>query len=146
VRGGGKTWEGGASFVQNLYNEFAAPRESRYFLTTPRHWFIAEKKLTWRQFFVDESIAPSSHWQARNPGWSNYRWNQNDIFANMVQAPAIVDNKAKLGIFVAMTASSEQEPVPIWMIRKGLTWRDYDSHVHVRQDSKKAGAGWPTSW
>jgi hypothetical protein len=139
VHGGKKTWEGGASFVQDLYNEFAAPRESRYFLTTPRYWFIAEKKLTWREFLVDETKAPSSHAQARNSDWSNYKWNQNDILAKMVQAPAIVDDRAKLSIFVAMTATSEVEPVPRWMIRKGLTWRDRQDRVHVRQHLEE---GW----
>ena len=71
VRGGGKTWEGDASLVQNYYETFAAPRESKWFLTTPRRWFIAEKKLMWREFLVDETLAPASHEQARDPGWSN---------------------------------------------------------------------------
>ena len=139
VRSGNQMWEGDASFVQDLYDEFAAPRKSRYFLTTPKYWFIAEKKLTWRDFLVDETKAPSSHAQAQNPDWNNYKWNQNDTIAKMLQAPAIVDNKAKLSIFVAMTATSEPKPVPIWMIRKELTWRDHKKRVHVRQDLEE---GW----
>jgi hypothetical protein len=48
-------WKADASFAQDLYERFAAPRESRYFLTTPRYWFRAEKKLTWREFFANET-------------------------------------------------------------------------------------------
>ena len=35
VGGGGETWNGDASFAQRVYDRFVAPRESRYFLTTP---------------------------------------------------------------------------------------------------------------
>lgn len=140
IHGGGKTWTDGASYVQDLYDRFAAPRENQYFLTNPRYWFIAEKKLPWREFLVDETRAPSSHAEARDPNWSNYKWNRNDIFAKMLQAPAVVDDKAKVSIFVAMTATSEHEPVPRWMTAKGLTWRDSKKNrVHVRMDLEE---GW----
>jgi hypothetical protein len=140
IHGGGKTWTGNASFVQDLYNQFAAPREDRYYLTDPRYWFIAEKKLPWRAFLVDATKAPSSHAEARDPNWSNYRWNHNDIFDKMLQAPAVLGGKAKVSIFVAMTATAEQEPVPPWMMAKGLTWRDAKKNrVHVRMDLEE---GW----
>jgi hypothetical protein len=140
IRGGGKTWTGDASYVQDLYDRFAAPRENRYFLTNPRYWFIAEKKLPWWEFLVDETKAPSSHAEARDPNWSNYKWNHNDIFAKMLQAPAVVNGKAKVSIFVAMTATSEHEPAPSWMMAKGLTWRDTKKNrVHVRMDLEE---GW----
>jgi hypothetical protein len=140
VRGGGKTWTGDASYVQDLYDRFAAPRENQYFLTNPRYWFIAEKKLPWREFLVDETKAPSSHAEARDPNWSNYKWNHDDIFTRMLQAPAVLNDKAKVSIFVAMTATSEHEPVPSWMTAKGLTWRDTKKNrVHVRMDLEE---GW----
>jgi len=139
IRGGGTNWSGTAAEVQEYYDRFAASRESRWLLTTPRNWFVVEKKIPWEKFFVDQTIAPSSHEQARDPNWSNYRWNQVDILASMLTAPAIVEDKAKLSIFVAMTATSEQEPVPQWMINKGLTWRESSGHVHVRQDREE---GW----
>ena len=139
VRGGGKAWEGDATFIQDLYDRFAAPRENQYFLTTPRYWFIAEKKLLWREFLVDETRAPVSHEQARNPHWSNYRWNHNDILSSMIEAQAIQYNKAELNICVAMTATSEPQPVPLWMVDKGLTWVDTEGRTHVRMDLKE---GW----
>lgn len=140
IHGGGKWWAGDASFVQDFYDQFAAPREDRYFLTDPRYWFIAEKKLSWETFLVDATKAPSSHEEARDPNWSNYQWNQNDIFDKMLHAPAVLDDKAKVSIFVAMTATAEQEPVPPWMADKGLTWRDgKKNRVHVRMDLEE---GW----
>jgi hypothetical protein len=140
LRAGGKKWVGDATAVEELYDQYAAPRASRYFLTTPRYWFIAEKKLPWREFLVDETLAPVSHEQARDPNWSNYRWNHNDILSSMLQAQAIKDNKAKLNIFVAMTATSEHHPVPRWMTDKGLTWLDTKkARTHVRMDLEE---GW----
>lgn len=141
IRAGGKTWKGDATLVQEHYDQYAAPREGRYFLTTPRFWFIAEKKLLWREFLVDETQAPFSHEQARDPNWSNYRWNQDDVLSSMLQARAIKDNKAKLNIFVAMTATSEHHPVPLWMKEKGLTWEDSlkGGRTHVRMDLEE---GW----
>jgi hypothetical protein len=69
-----------------------------------------------------------------------YKWNHNDIFDKMLQAPAVLDGKARVSIFVAMTATAEQEPVPPWMMAKGLTWRDAKKNrVHVRMDLEE---GW----
>jgi hypothetical protein len=45
VHGNGKTWAGDASFVTNYWNEFGAPRETRWFSRSPRYWFSAEKKI-----------------------------------------------------------------------------------------------------
>jgi hypothetical protein len=140
LRVDGKTWEGDATVVQELYDQYAAPRESTYFLATPRYWFIAEKKLLWREFLVDETLAPVSHEQARDPNWSNYRWNHDDILFSLLQAQAIKDNKAKLNIFVAMAATSEHHPTPLWMADKGLTWQDTKKgRTHVRMDLEE---GW----
>jgi hypothetical protein len=58
----------------------------------------------------------------------------------MLQAPTVLDGKARISIFVAMTATAEQEPVPPWMMAKGLTWRDAKKNrVHVRMDLEE---GW----
>ena len=58
----------------------------------------------------------------------------------MLQAQAIKDDKAKLSVFVAMTATSEQHPVPPWMTQKGLTWLILKrNRTHVRQDLEE---GW----
>ena len=139
VRGNDTTWSGGASYVQGLYDTYGAPRESRYFLTTPHYWFIAEKKLEWKNLLVDETLAPISHDQARNPGWSNYRWNEVDVISQMLQAPAIAGGAAKLSLLIAATATSCPDPVPSWMKAKGLTWTDGEGRVHVRQDLEE---GW----
>jgi hypothetical protein len=139
VHTGAQPWQTDPSFVQDFYDRFAAPKETKWFLTTPRYWFTAEKKINWRAFLVDDNKAPVSHKQARNPAWSNYKWNHNDVLGDMLKAPCVVGNKAKLGIFVAMTATAEQRPVPRWMIDKGLTWRERDGKVHVRQDLEE---GW----
>ena len=64
----------------------------------------------------------------------------------MLQAPAVLDGKARVSIFVAMTATAEQEPVPPWMMAKGLTWRDAKKNrVHVRMDLEEGWVGWPIS-
>jgi hypothetical protein len=132
VRGGGVTWPGDASFAQSVYDRFAAPRESRYFLTAPRSWFIVEKKVFWRELLVDENRAPTSHAEARDPTWSNYKWNHTDVIEDMTSAPCMVDNKAKLALLVAATATFAPDPVPVWMKAKGLTWSDREGRVHVR--------------
>ena len=67
VRGGRTARTGNGSEVRGLYDRFAAPRENRYFFTTPRYWFVAEKKFSWRELLVDENKPPSSHAQARDP-------------------------------------------------------------------------------
>jgi hypothetical protein len=58
----------------------------------------------------------------------------------MLSAPCIAQGKAKLGLFVAATATAEQHPVPQWMINKGLTWVDVKKYRdHVRLDLEE---GW----
>ena len=139
VRGNDVTWSGDASSAQDVYDRFARPRESRYFLTDPRSWFIVEKKLFWRDLLVDENKAPSSHAEARNPAWSNYKWNHTDVIQDMTSAPSMADNKAKLGLLIAATATSAPDPVPAWMKAAGLTWSDGDGRVRVRMDKED---GW----
>lgn len=139
VRGNGETWDGTASFAQGVYDRFAAPRESRYFLTTPRSWFIVEKRFLWRELLVDENQAPTGHAEASDPAWSNYRWNHADVIEDMTSAPCMVDNKAKLGLLIAATATSDPDPVPAWMKAENLTWSDGEGKVHVRLDKED---GW----
>lgn len=87
---------------------------------------MAEKKINWNEMLIDPALAPTSHTRARDPNWSNYKWNQadNDIFDKMLKAPSIVDGKAKLAIFVALSATAEQHRTPQFMIDAGLTWLD----------------------
>ena len=130
VRGNGETWHGNASFAQGVYDRFAAPRERRYFHTAPRSWFIVEKRFLWRELLVDENQAPTSHAEASDPAWSNYKWNHADVIEDMTRAPCMVDNKAKLGLLIAAMATSDPEPVPAWMKAENLTlvrWRGQSS-------------------
>ena len=91
---------------------------------------------------MDEKLAPTSHTQARNPNWSNYRWNQRDIFAEMLGgSSAASHNKAKLGLFVAVTATSENNPLPTWLLRdsRKVAWTDRQGKEHLRLDKDE---GW----
>ena len=136
VHGNGKTWAGDASFVTNYCKEFGAPRETQWFLRSPRYRFVAEKKINWNEMLVDPARAPTSHKRTRDPNWSNYMWNQrnNDILGKMLKAP-IVDGEAKLAIFIALTATAERHRVPRFMINKGLTRGDTKKNRdHVGMD------------
>jgi hypothetical protein len=83
-----------------------------------------------RELRVDENQAPTSHAEARDPAWSNYKWNHTDIIEDMTGAPRIVDNKAELGLLIAARATSAPDPVPAWMNAKDLTWSDGEGKVH----------------
>jgi hypothetical protein len=139
VRVGGEAWYGDAPSAQGVYDRFAVPREGRYFLTAPRSWFLVEKKFLWRELLVNENQAPTSHAEAGDPAWSNYRWNHTDVVERMTSAPCMTDNKAKLGLLIAATATSAADPVPAWIKAKGLTWSDGEGRVHVRLDKED---GW----
>lgn len=142
IRGGQTGWSGDAALVEDYYRKFAAPREARWFQRTPRNsWFLFEKKFRWKDALVDESLAPVSHEQARNPNWNNYKWNRVglDAVQKMLTASVIAQDKAKLGLLVAMTATSEIDAVPQFMFDKGLAWREQSGHQHVRQDKEE---GW----
>jgi len=54
---------------------------------------------------------------------------------------AVSQGKAKLGLFVAVTATAAQNPVPTWLLRdsRKLTWTDGQGKDHVRLDKDE---GW----
>jgi hypothetical protein len=94
-------------------------RNARKCLLRPQRWRFQtvlvcrrpEDKLA--RCLVDDTVAPSSRAQAQDPAWSNYKWNQNDVFAKMLDASTQVGRgMAELGLFVATTATSEQNPIP----------------------------------
>jgi hypothetical protein len=92
------------TLLQDQYNFWVGTsRENRYLNLgdAERYWFAGGRNISWRDCVVDENLAPASHTQARNPTWSNYRWNQQDIFAEMLAgSSADSQDKAKLGLFV----------------------------------------------
>jgi hypothetical protein len=135
------------TLLQDQYNFWVGTsRENRYLNLgdgdAERYWFAGGRKISWRDCLVDENLAPASHTQARNPTWSNYRWNQQDIFAEMLAgSSAVSQDKAKLGLFVAVTATAMKNPVPTWLLRdsRGLAWTDGQGKDHVRLDKDE---GW----
>jgi hypothetical protein len=135
------------TLLQDQYNFWVGTsRENRYLNLgdgdAERYWFAGGRKISWRDCLVDEYLPPASHTQARNPTWSNYRWNQQDIFAEMLAgSSAVSQDKAKLGLFVAVTATAMKNPVPTWLLRdsRRLAWTDGQGKDHVRLDKDE---GW----
>jgi hypothetical protein len=145
-QGANQGWTSDPDLVQRQYDTYVGTREGRYLDLNDgdddeRYWFLAGRKYRWRDVLVDESLAPASHTQARDPNWSNYRWNQRDVISEMLDAPAIAEDKAKLSIFIAATATSEKNPVPQWLLDdpRDLTWTDGQGKDHIRLDKEE---GW----
>ena len=68
-----------------------------------------DRRSNWRDCLVDENLAPTSHAQARNPNWSNYRWNRPDIFTEMLAgSSAASQDKAKLGLLSRLPHIGEE--------------------------------------
>jgi hypothetical protein len=146
-KGAEQGWTSNRTLLQDQYNFWVgASRENRYLDLgngdAERYWFAGGQKISWRDCLVDENLAPTSHTEARNPDWSNYRWNRQDIFTEMLAgSSAASQDKAKLGLFVAVTATSQPNPVPTWLLRdsRKLTWTDGQGKDHVRLDKDE---GW----
>jgi hypothetical protein len=146
-KGATRGWTSNRTLLQDQYDFWVGTsRENRYLDLgdgdAERYWFAGGQKIKWRDCLVDESLAPTSHTQARDPKWSNYRWNQQDIFTEMLAgSSAASQDKAKLGLFVAVTATAEKNPVPTWLLRdsRKLTWTDGQGKDHVRLDKDE---GW----
>ena len=139
-------WQSDPTLLQDQFNFWIGDRKARYLDLSDgdaeRYWFAGGQKIKWRDCLVDETKAPTSHAQARNPNWSNYRWNQRDIFAEMLaNSSAVANDKAKLGLVVATTATAEKNPIPTWLLRdpRKLTWTDGQGKDHVRLDKYE---GW----
>ena len=145
--GATRGWTSNRTLLQDQYDFWiGTSRENRYLDlgdgNAERYWFAGGQKIKWRDCLVDENLAPMSHTQARNPNWSNYRWNQQDIFAEMLAGSSTASqDKAKLGLFVAVTATAEKNPVPTWLLRdsRKLAWTDGKGMDHVRLDKDE---GW----
>ena len=144
--GATRGWTSKRTLLQDQYNYWVGAKESRYLDlgdgNAERYWFAGGQKINWRDCLVDETRVPASHAQARDPNWSNYRWNQQDIFSEMLAgSSAASQNKAKLGLFVAVTATAEKNPVPTWLLRdsRKLAWTDRRGMDHVRLDKDE---GW----
>ena len=139
-------WPSSRTLLQDQYNYWVGAKENRYLDLgdgdAQRYWFAGGQKIEWRDCLVDETLAPTSHAQARDPNWSNYQWNRQDIFTEMLAgSSAASQDKAKLGLFVSVTATSTKNPVPTWLLRdsRKLTWTDRQGKDHVRLDKDE---GW----
>jgi hypothetical protein len=146
-KGATRGWTSNRTLLQDQYDFWVGTsRESRYLDLgdgdAERYWFAGGQKMKWRDCLVDENLAPTSRTQARNPNWSNYRWNQQDIFAEMLAgSSAVSQDKVMLGLFVAVTATSAKNAVPTRLFRdtRKLTWTDGQGMDHVRLDKDE---GW----
>jgi hypothetical protein len=58
VHTGAQPFQPDPGFAQRAYDKYAAPREAKWFLGSPRFWFTAETKINWRDLLVDERRAP----------------------------------------------------------------------------------------
>jgi hypothetical protein len=146
-KGATRGWTSNRTLLQDQYDFWVGTsRENRYLdlgnADAQRYWFAGGQKIEWRDSLVDETLAPTSHAQARDPNWSNYRWNQQDILSEMLAgSSAVSQDKAKLGLFVAVTATSAKNAVPAWLLRdsRKLAWTDGQRRDHVRLDKDE---GW----
>jgi hypothetical protein len=105
-----------------------------------RYWFCGGRKYRWADLLVDETLAPSSRAQAQDPNSSNYAWNTNDHIDKMLDnSTAVAQEKAKLCLFVAFSATSVANSVPQFMIDDpdNLTWAD-GAGDHGRMDKAEA--------
>jgi hypothetical protein len=146
-KGSQRGWTSNRTLLQDQYDFWVGASRQNGYLDlddgdAERYWFAGGQKINCRDCLVDENLAPTSRTQARNPNWSNYRWNQQDIFVEMLAgSSAVSQNKAKLGLFIAVTTTSAKNPVPTWLLRdsRRLTWTDRQGKDHVRLDKDE---GW----
>lgn len=142
--GAGQGWINDPALLDQQYADYVLSRENAYLNlgdSSHRYWFAGGRKFSWKDVLVDETLPPVSRTQAQNPGWSNYKWNQNDYITEMLNASSrVAEGKAKMAIFVATTATSLQHAVPAWMMNdpNNLTWTDGQGMDHVRLDKLMA--------
>ena len=97
------------------------------------------RKITWRQMYVDDRIAPESQSQARDPSWSNYAWNQNDTIAQNLNSQYIQSGEAMLGLLIADQATAQGNAPPRWYIDAGFTFgNEAAGLIHNRMDQPEA--------
>ncbi len=82
------------------------------------------KKVTWREFYNDPSVAPISQAQARDPNWENYRWNATDTLLAILDDPVIQQANAMVSLLVADQSSAQKNSPPQWYIEAGHTYGD----------------------
>ena len=144
-QGANRGWTSDPTLIDDQYAFYIGGKENRYLDLgdgdNERYWFVGGQKMAWRDMLVDESLAPSSRAQARDPNWFNYKWNHTDIFEQMLDnSRAVAQNKAKMDLFIATTATSEKNPIPTWVLNdpRTLTWRDGQGKDHLRLDKDAA--------
>ena len=89
VRGDGNDWAVSDDYVNTLYDrELSLLREANPTAFVPHSQFhpCVSNKIRWRDCYVDDTLAPSSSEQARNPDWENYVWNSNDVFGRVLES------------------------------------------------------------
>lgn len=146
-------------FILNSTND--TTKETNYLnLADPsrRVYFSGSRKYRWRDMLIDESVAPTSRIQARDPAWSNYKWNTIDPITEAMNSSVVAAGKAKVSIFVATTATAERNPLPAWVMTPSnntiyhyegtgvpIFWRDPDldpdlgiGKDHLRLDKQGA--------
>jgi hypothetical protein len=150
--GADQGWVSEPNLVDQQYADYVGSTRERNYLDldndNERYHFCGGRKFAWRDVLVDETLAPTSRAQAQNPDWSNYKWNQGDVVTEQLNASnRIAENKAKLCVFVATTATSTKNPVPTWMMQNNsfygtnLTWRDGQGPRAARQAGRLPGDG-----
>ena len=133
------------SLLQDQYNTYVGSASENAYLDldndATRYYFCGGRKYEWTDMLVNPATAPASSAQARDPNWSNYKWNQTDVVDQMLDnSTAAQQDKAKVCMFVATSATANKDPVPTYVKNgtsyygNGLTWTDGQGKVHVRLD------------
>jgi hypothetical protein len=133
------------SRLQDQYNTYVGSASENAYLDldndSTRYYFCGGRKYEWTDMLVDPVTAPASRAQAQDPNWSNYKWNQTDVVDQMLDnSTAAQQDKAKVCLFVATSATAQPDPVPTYVKNgtsyygNGLTWTDGQGKVHVRLD------------
>jgi hypothetical protein len=123
------------SLLQDQYNTYVGSASENAYLDldndATRYYFCGGRKYEWTDMLVNPATAPASSAQARDPNWSNYKWNQTDVVDQMLDnSTAAQQDKAKVCMFVATSATANKDPVPTYVKNgtsyygNGLTWTD----------------------
>ena len=77
------------SLLQDQYNTYVGSASENAYLDldndATRYYFCGGRKYEWTAMLVNPATAPASSAQARDPNWSNYKWNQTDVVDHHVE-------------------------------------------------------------
>jgi len=138
------------SLLQDQYNTYVGSASENAYLDldndATRYYFCGGRKYEWTDMLVNPATAPASSAQARDPNWSNYKWNQTDVVDQMLDnSTAAQQDKAKVCMFVATSATANKDPVPSYEERYQLLRQRPHLDGRTGQSPRAPRQGWRTA-